>query len=224
RLESLISKRNSGISRSFLRTLLGIGQYFIATSSWIGLIYIIAKFGSNVLAGYTIAIRVIMFTLLPAWGLSNAAATLMGQNLGAKKPERAERAVWLTGFINTAFLGVTAVFLIIFAEYILRFFIGDADVVASGTSCLRLIGFGYLFYAFGMVIVQAFNGAGDTATPTKINFFCFWMLEIPLAWVLALPLGMKETGVYIAILVAEAAMTVSGIVLFRRGNWKNKKV
>jgi Na+-driven multidrug efflux pump len=177
-----------------------------------------------VLAGYTIAIRIIIFSLLPSWGLSNAAATLVGQNLGAKKPNRAERAVWVTGFVNMVFLGIIAVIFILFSEPLVRLFIKEAIVVASGSVCLRFLAYGYLFYAFGMAIIQGFNGAGDTATPMKINFFCFWLLEIPLAWFLALPMGMEEKGVYVAIVIAESMMTIVGVILFRRGKWKKRKV
>ncbi len=218
-------KLNFRVMKRLLRLSLGgIGQSIIATSSWIGLVRIIAVFGSEVLAGYTIAIRIIIFSLLPSWGLSNATTTLVGQNLGAKRPERSERSVWITGFINMGLLGVIAVLFILFPEFFIRLFIDEPNVVASGAVCLRIISYGYLAYGFGMVMVQAFNGAGDTATPTKINFFCFWILEIPLAWFLALPSGMGEKGVYTAIVIAETMMTVVGILLFRRGRWKTRQV
>lgn len=218
-------KLDFGVMKRLIRLSLGgIGQSIIATSSWILMVSIIAAFGSDAVAGYTIGIRIITFTLLPAWGLSNAAATLMGQNLGAKRPERAERAVWLTGFINTAFMGIIAVFLILFPAFFVRLFIGDPAVVIQGVYCLRIVSYGYLFYAIGMVMVQAFNGAGDTVTPTIINFFCFWVVEIPLALLLAHPLGMKANGVYAAIVVAESIMAIVGVILFRRGRWKTREV
>ncbi len=212
------------MKRLFRLSLGGIGQSLIATSSWIGMVRIISVFGSQVMAGYTIAIRIIIFSILPAWGLSNAAATLVGQNLGAKKPKRAEKSVWMTGSINMGLMGLIAFFFIFFPGFFVRLFISDPVVVMSGVSCLRIVSYGFIFYALGMVMVQAFNGAGDTATPTFINFFCFWLIEIPLAYVLALPLGFEEKGVYIAIVAAESIMTMTTVFFFRRGRWKLREV
>lgn len=218
-------KVDFGVMKKLIRLSLGgVGQSLIATSSWIGMVRIISVFGDQVMAGYTIAIRIVLFSILPSWGLANAAATLVGQNLGAKKPHRAERAVWQTGFINMAFMGIIALFFILIPGFFIRLFIDDPVVIASGTDCLRILAFGYVFYALGMVMVQAFNGASDTITPTFINLFCFWLFEIPLAYVLALPFGLEENGVYIAILVAESAMTLAAVLIFRRGQWKTREV
>src|SRR6266567_3790838 len=205
-------------------SLTGILQFAIAHTSWIGLVRIVSIFGSAALAGYTIAIRIIIFIILPSWGLSNAAATLVGQNLGAGQPDRAEASVWRTGFYNMLFLGGVGVFFILFAEPIVRLFTHDPAVVPLGTSCLRILSYGNVGYAYGMVMLQASTGAGDTVTPTIVNLFGFWLLEIPLAWWLALRAGFASNGVFFSIVIAEAAIAVAGVLLFRRGRWKLQKI
>lgn len=167
---------------------------------------------------------IIIFLLLPAWGLSNAAATLVGQNLGAKKPERAEKAVWVTGFVNMVFMGLMGLILFIFPEFWVRLFISDAAVVENGILALRIISSGFLFYALGMVMMQGFNGSGDTTTPTKINLVSFWLFEIPLAWFLAIALKMGLTGASVAIVTAESFLALTALYLFRKGKWKLREV
>ena len=205
-------------------SLTGILQFAIAHTSWIGLVRIVSTFGAAALAGYTIAIRIVIFVILPSWGLSNAAATLVGQNLGAGKPDRAEKAVWRTGLYNMLFLGSVGIFFVLFAEPVVRLFISDPEVVPLGAACLRIVSYGNLGYAYFMVMMQAFNGAGDTITPTIVNFFGFWLLEIPLAYVLAKPFGMKSNGVFFSIAIAESAMAAASAILFRQGKWKAKKI
>jgi putative MATE family efflux protein len=205
-------------------SLTGILQFAIAHTSWIGLVRIVSIFGSAALAGYTIAIRIVIFVILPSWGLSNAAATLVGQNLGARQPERAETAVWRTGFYNMVFLGAIGLLFIVFAGPIVCLFTNDPNVVPLAASCLRIISYGNIGYAYGMVMLQAFNGAGDTVTPTIVNFFGFWMLEIPLAYFLAIPMHLRARGAYISIVAAEAAIAAVSILLFKRGNWKKQQI
>ncbi len=202
----------------------GIGQFLIGTSSWVILMRIMSEFGSEVLAGYTIAIRVMMFTLMPAWGMSNAAATLVGQNLGANKPDRAEISVWKTGKYNAWFMGLVSLFYLAFAPQIIVLFNATPEVVKYGSLCLRIIAAGYIFYGYGMVIIQAFNGAGDTKTPTYINFICFWMIQLPFAYVTAISLGLGPIGVFWAITMAEILIALIGVIWFKKGRWKTVKV
>ena len=202
----------------------GAFQLFIGMASWVLLVRVLSTFGSAALAGYTIAMRVIIFALLPSWGMSNAAATMVGQGLGARKPERAEQAVWLAARYNLVFLGLIGAVFLFFAPLIVRIFTTDAAVARYAVDCLRVVAAGFVFYAFGMVLTQAFNGAGDTWTPTLINLCCFWLFEIPLAWLLALKLGMGPHGVFLAIALAYTAIAVVSAALFRRGKWKERRV
>ena len=217
------------IEGSALGTILGISgsgvlQAFIGTVSWVALVRVLSTFGSSVLAGYTIAMRVVMFALLPSWGMANAAATLVGQNLGAGRPDRAEQAVWRAAFYNLLFLGTVGLLFVVFAGPIVALFSSEPAVQQTGALGLRIIAAGFLFYAYGMVVTQAFNGAGDTGTPTLINFICFWLWEIPLAYVLAHLAGMGPQGVFLAITIAFCSLAVMGVALFKRGKWKAKKV
>lgn len=214
-----------GTMRRLLRvSLTGMLQFMVATASWIGLMRILSTFGGTAVAGYTIAVRIIIFTLLPSWGVGNAAATLVGQNLGAGEPDRAERSVWITGVSNMFLLGAVAVLFLLFAGPIVRIFTQDPDVVATAVECLRIVSYSYVFLAYGMVTVQAFNGAGDTTTPTWINFFCYWALQIPLAYLFSVVLGWGPRGVFRAITVAQCAIAVIGVVTFRLGHWKKRKI
>jgi putative MATE family efflux protein len=202
-------------------------QVFIGMASWVGLVRILSSFGSAAVAGNTIGLRVIMFALLPSWGMSNAAATLVGQSLGAGKPERAEKVVWRASFYNMLFLGAIGLVFVVFADPIVGFFTHAAagpEVQAYGKDCLRIIACGFLFYAYGMVITQSFNGAGDTRTPTIINLFVFWLWEIPLADALAFHFGMGPRGVFLAVTIAFSTLAVVSALIFRRGRWKTRRV
>lgn len=202
----------------------GISQFLIGTSSWVFLMRIMSEFGSDVLAGYTISIRVIMFTIMPAWGMSNAAATLVGQNLGAKKPDRAEISVWKTGKYNAIFMAVISLFYLFFAKFIIGLFSDNEAVVTNGALSLQVIAAGYVFYGYGMVVTQSFNGAGDTKTPTIINFFCFWIFQLPFAYLAAITFDWGPMGVFVAITLAEILIAVTSIILFKKGKWKSIKV
>ena len=209
------------IMRRLVRvSAMGVLQILIGTSSWLAVMRILSGFGGPALAGYTIAVRIIMFVLLPSWGMGNAAATLVGQNLGAGKPERAERSVRITAFSNMIFLGGVAILFNIFAEPAVAVFSPDPMVVAVGTDCLRVVSLSYVFMAFGMVTVQAFNGAGDTTTPTWINLFCYWFLQIPLAYLLSLVAGPR--GVFVAIAIVQSILAAVAVWFFRRGRWKSR--
>jgi putative MATE family efflux protein len=224
-----IARRHVAIELKTVASLLrvsstGIVQMLIAMTSWIGLVRILSSFGKTALAGYTIAIRIVIFALLPCAGIANAAATLVGQNLGAKRPERAEASVRLAARSGVMFLGVVGALVVALAAPGMRLFSDDPDVLAYGTRALRIIGLGFPFYAYEMTIMQAFNGAGDTWTPTLINLGAFWIFEIPLAWTLAVPLGAGPTGVFTAITLAFSGSAVVATLLFRRGQWKRTAV
>ena len=202
----------------------GMLQFAVSMGSWLVLVRMMAAFGSAALAGYSIAVRIIIFVLLPSWGMAMAAATLVGQNLGAGKPERAERSVWLTGIYNVVFLGAVAVVMAVFAHPMARLFIQDAEVVEVAAAGIRIVALGNVCYAWGMVMVQAFNGAGDTLTPTIINVFCYWLFQIPFAWLLSMRLGMGPSGLFLAIPAAETLIAVVSVIMFRRGRWKKVRI
>ena len=216
---------NIGVMFHLIRVSLGgIGQFIIGTSSWIFLMRIVSEFGSEVLAGYTIAIRVMMFTMMPAWGLSNAAATLVGQNLGANKPERAEKSVWKTAKYNALFMVAVSIIYLLFANTIISWFSTEPEVLEYGALSLRIVTVGYFLYAYGMTVTMAFNGAGDTRTPTVINFFCFWIFQLPFAYLGSLVLDWGPVGVFLAIALAESLIAVIAIIWFKKGKWKEMKV
>jgi putative MATE family efflux protein len=203
---------------------LGTFQILVGTASYVGLVRIISVFGSAALAGYTIGIRIIIFALLPAFGLSNAAATMVGQNLGAGRPDRAERAVWAAARYNMIFLGTVGLVFLVAAPFITGLFTTDPLVQPMAIACLRTVSLGFVFYACGMVLTQSFNGAGDTWTPTVINLFIFWLWEIPLAWWLSTRGGFGAHGAFIALTIAYSTLAVVSAILFRRGTWKTRKV
>lgn len=199
----------------------GAGQYFIMSASWIFLTFIIGNYlGETILAGYYLAIRIIIFTFMPIWGLSNAAATLVGQNLGAEKPDRAETSAWRTAHFTMGVLSLLGILLIVFAPQIVSFFKAEPEVMESAILALRIFSVGYMIFGYGLVLSQSFNGAGDTKTPTRINFVCFWLIETPLAYVLAISLGMGIAGICWSVVAAESLMSIIFIYLFRKGNWK----
>lgn len=200
------------------------GQYLIASASWIFMVFILGQINKEVVAGYTIAIRIVVFCILPSWGMANAAATLVGQNLGAGQPERAEQSVWRAGYYNFIFLFVIAAICLIAAPQLIGFFSQTPEVVESGSLALRIIAGGYVFFGWGMILTQAINGAGDTFTPTLLNFVFFWLIETPLAWLLALHWGWGQTGVYWSIVIAESGVALAAVWLFKKGKWKLAKV
>ena len=216
---------NLPVMRALMRiSVTGIIQFFVATASWMGVMRIMALFGSVTMAGYTIALRLVLFSILVSWGVSNAASTLVGQSLGAGKPDRAERAVWLAGFYNVILLAAASTVFWLLTEQLVGAFTTDSAVLGVGVESLRYLSAGQVFGAYSMVFAAAFNGAGDTDTPTFINLVCYWAFQLPLAYALSQPLGMGATGVYIAVACTGAAWTAVGLVLFRRGRWKTRAV
>jgi putative MATE family efflux protein len=200
------------------------GQYLIASASWIFMMYILGQISKEVVAGYTVAIRIVIFCILPSWGMANAAATLVGQNLGAQRPDRAEKSVWRAGYFNMMFLAVIGLACLVFAPQLIGFFANTPEVMESGVMALRIIAGGYVLYGWGMILTQGINGSGDTFTPTLLNFVFFWLVETPLAWLLALYLGWGQAGVYWSIVIAESCMALAAGRVFKRGKWKLAKV
>lgn len=224
-----ISSKNARLDWPIVWTMLKVsagatGQFLISSASWMVLGRIIAKFGTPAVAAYTFAVRVMLFTLMPAFGMANAAATLVGQNLGANQPDRAEASVWRAGIYNMVFMGLVMGLYLFMGEPIMKIFTDDPSVISLGNEALQVVALGYIFYGYGMVVNQSFNGAGDTVTPTLIALFGFWFFQIPLAYVLAIKLEMETTGVYAAISIAESLMAIVGIIIFRRGKWKTIKI
>jgi len=210
------------IKRMLVISVGGIGQFLITTASWVVLMRIVAFYGSGPIAAYTIALRMIEFTILPAWGLGNAAATLVGQNLGANLPDRAEQSAWQAAKYNAVFMSLVGVMMLLMAPQVTGLFSSDPEVLRYGTSCLRILGVGFPMYAVGMIMIQALNGAGDTATPSSLNLLSFWIVQIPLAFWLATKTGLGPDGVFLAIVVSESLLTLLSIVVFRRGRWKQQ--
>jgi putative MATE family efflux protein len=224
-----ISSENTPLRWDLIGTIIKIsagaaGQFLISSASWVFLGSIIARFGTAAGAGYTFGVRIIVFTILPSFGMANAAATLVGQNLGAGQPDRAEASVWKAGLYNMIFLAAIMALFLFGSEQIMRIFTDDIEVIGYGKECLQVVALGYVFYGYGMVVNQSFNGAGDTVTPTLIALFGFWFFQIPLAYLLAITLDFKTTGVYAAIAIAESAMAIAGIIIFRKGKWKAVKI
>jgi len=201
-----------------------IGQNIIATSSWIGLMRIAATFGSEVVAGYTIGIRIILFTIMPMAGLANAASTLVGQNLGAKNPNRAEKSAMLAAKYNFIFFAIVAILFVVIPDFWVKLLTSDAIIVENATNCLKIVSYGMIMYGIGMVMMNSINGAGDTLTPTYITLFAFWLLEIPLAYLLAITFDFKESGIYYAIVFSESILTIIAFIVFKKGKWKLKVV
>jgi putative MATE family efflux protein len=224
-----IKRVHFNIDWSIFKTLfnlswVGFLQFFIASASWMFLANLITRFGDNAVAGYGVAIRVLMFFLLPAWGLSNAAATLVGQNLGARQPQRAEQSVWKTAKYNAIFMACVTLLFLVASEQIIRFMNPDEAIIKVATQALQVVSLGYIFYGVGMVVTNAFNGAGDTKTPTIINFFGFWIFQIPLAYLLAITFRQGPLGVFLAIVIAETVISIAGVIIFRNGRWKKVQI
>ena len=202
----------------------GIAQFLVATASWIFLVQIVSSFGNEAVAGYTIGVRIVMFTILPAWGLSNAAATLVGQNLGAGLPDRAEQSVWQIVKFNAFYMGFASLMMLLFATPVVGIFIEDSAASGYAVQALWIFALGYIPWGIGMAIIQSFNGAGDTMTPTWINVFCFWLVQVPLAYSLAMLLELGPVGVFWAVFVSDVLTGIVGYLVFRRGKWKLREV
>lgn len=200
------------------------GQHLITSASWLFMITIVAAFGSKVVAAYSIAFRIIVFTILPSWGIAMGAATLVGQNLGAGQPDRAEQTAWKAAYYNMLLLVSISIVIIIFAPHCMRIFSDDPIIISNGVWALRIIFAGYVFYAYEMVIGQAFNGAGDTYTPTFLNFIAFWIIQIPLAYCLAHYTPLQSTGIYVAIAISSTILALMAVYVFKQGKWKLKEV